>query len=352
MQLSARRRRYEPGSVVMLKVGIIGAGGVVQRAHVLAYEKRRDVEVVCIADPVETYRLAVGKTLGCDGLREDYRCVLDCPDVQAVDVCLPHYLHEEVVLAAFDAGKDVLLEKPISLNLDQADRMISTAKIAGRKFYVALNQRFYPAHRKLKEIIDSGKYGRPFLALAQLIGDEFQRMNIKDHWKGTWNLAGGGALADTGTHIVDLMLWWFGKPKAVSCQWGRFVVEAENKADDNVVVTLGYDNMLADISVSYSARSDQWREDKQVCFETASLHLSMDPEKPMLIGRGKKPLAQVRVAKMVPWWEKSVAAGVNHFLDCLQDKAKPEYGPEAARDTLEIILLAYRAAKEARTLAV
>ena len=334
----------------MLNVGIIGAGAVVEGAHVKAYQGRDDVAVAAIADPVAANREKIGEALGCKRLFDDYRRVLDEPEVEVVDVCLPHFLHERVVLEALDAGKDVLLEKPISMTLEEADRMIDAAQAGGRQFYVALNQRFYPPHRKLKEIIDSGQYGRPFLALAQLVGDELARMNDPDSWKGSWDKGAGGALIDTGTHIIDLVLWWFGRPRAVSCQWGRFVVEADNKADDNIAVTLKYDAMLADVVVSYSCKTDPWRETKQVYFPDASIHITMAPEDPILLGKDRAPLVPLDIEPMPSWWDGSVVAGVNHFLDCFVGKAEPDYGPEAAREALEVILLAYRAAEEGRTL--
>jgi predicted dehydrogenase len=334
----------------MLNVGIIGAGLVVQGAHVKAFQARKDVTVAAIADPCEAHREAAGRQLGCTRLYADYGRVLDDPGIQALDICLPHFLHGKVAIEAFEAGKDVLLEKPIAMTLDQADRMIRTAKRSGRRFYVALNQRFYPAHRKLKEIIDSGVYGRPFLALCQLVGDELDRMNDPNSWKGKWDLAGGGALIDTGTHIIDLALWWFGRPRTVTCQWGRFIVKPENKADDNVTVTLGYDTMLVQLCVSYSCRTDPWRETKQVYFPDASIHITMQPDDPILIGRNREPLVPVPTDEMRSWWDGSVVAGINHWLDCFLGKAEPLYGPEAARDALELILVAYQAAKEQRTI--
>jgi len=333
----------------MLKVGIIGAGAVVQGAHVKAFQSRDDVAVAAIADPSENCRNLIGEKLGCKALFEDYRRVLDDPSIQAVDICLPHYLHERVVLDALAAGKDVLLEKPIAMTLEQADTMINAARNAHRQFYVSLNQRFYPAHRKLKEIIASGEYGKPFLALCQLVGDELARLNDPNSWKGKWDLAGGGALIDTGTHIVDLVLWWFGRPRTVSCHWGRFIVEAD-KADDNVAITFGYDTMLVQLCVSYSCRTDPWRETKQIYFPDASIHITMAPDDPILIGKDRQPPVPVPTAPMLSWWDGSVTAGIHHWLDCFSGKAKPEYGPEAARETLEVILTAYRAAEQQTTL--
>lgn len=334
----------------MLNMGIIGAGLVFQNAHMKAYESRSDVRVCGVADPVEAYRQQAGARLRCDAQFEDYRHVLDNPEIQAVDICLPHHMHEEAVLAAFDAGKDVLLEKPIACALDAADRMIAAAQRKGRRFYVALNQRFYPAHRMVKELVDSGQYGPPFFAVAHVFGNELPRMREPDNWKGTWDRAGGGALADSGTHVVDLLLWWFGRPKRVGCHWGRYAVEAPNKADDNAAVTLEYEHMLAQIAVSYSTVSDPWRESKWIYLRDASLHLHFDPDKPILIGRDGQPPQAMASETLSSWWDGSVAAGIHHWLDCFQGKATPLFGPEAARDTLEVITLAYRAAAEERSI--
>lgn len=334
----------------MLKLGIIGAGAVVQGAHVKAIQARDDVAVAGVADPSPAFREAVGTRLGCTALYDDYRRLLEDPDIGALDICLPHDLHERVVLDAFAAGKDVLLEKPIALTLEQADRMIAAAVQAGRKFYVALNQRFYPAHAKLKAIVDSGEYGKPYLALCQLVGDELGRLNDPNSWKGQWERAGGGALIDTGTHIVDLILWWFGRPKTISCQWGRFVVSAANKADDNVAVTFGYDSMLVQFCVCYSCQTDPWRETKQVYFPEASVHITMDPDTPIYTGRDRQPLVPLPVGEMHNWWDGSVGAGIHHWIDCFTGKAQPAFGPEAARETLEVILLAYESARSGRTI--
>ncbi|MDQ1256946.1 MAG: hypothetical protein QG656_1546 [Candidatus Hydrogenedentes bacterium] len=336
----------------MLKLGLIGAGAIMQWGHSPGLVNKKDVEVAAIADPSEANRTQIGERLGCANLFADYRAVLDDPAIQAVDICLPHHLHEAATLAAFDAGKDVLIEKPIALTLDEADRMIAAAKEKNRKFFVSLNQRFEPCHRKFKEILDSGQYGKPFLGLMPVIGDEFARMNVKDSWKGRWDQAGGGALGDTGTHMFYLILWWFGRPKTVSCQWGRFMVEHDCKADDNAIVTLGYDGMLINIAITYTALSDPWTERKQFYFPGHSVHITMDPAQPIFHGAGKQSLEPIPMPPMPAGWAGNVAASVSHFLDCIQGKAEPEFGPEAARETLEMILLAYKAAEEGRTLAV
>ncbi len=336
----------------MLELGIIGGGLVFQGAHAGVLSARNDVRVAAVADPDPAFRGKVGESFPAAKLLEDYRDLLALDSVGAVDICLPHHLHERVVLDAFAAGKHVILEKPIALTVAEADRMIAAAEAHGRQFHVALNQRFYSPHRKVKELIDAGGYGAPFFAVAHIFGNELERMNIPDNWKGTWERSGGGALADSGTHAIDLMLWWFGRPERVSCQWGRFITEAENKADDNVVVTLGYAHMIAEVAVSYSVVSDPWRETKWVYLRDASLHVDAHPGTPLVAVKGGHAPEAVECDAPEEWWPASVGAGLSHWLDCLLGQAQPDFGPEAARETLEIINLAYQAAKEGRTLLV
>lgn len=334
----------------MLNVGVIGAGSVMRNAHAGAYENRDDVKVAAIADPVAVLREELGARLGCDAYHDDYHELLARDDVDAVDICLPHYLHEAAVLAALDAGKHVILDKPIAMTTAQADGMIAKAAEKGLHFYVTLNQRFHPPHAKMKEICDAE--GKPFLAIIHVLGDEFASMNDPNHWKGSQEKAGGGTLIDTGTHIFDLSRWWFGRPKTISCQGGRLLVEPENKAEDNVIVTLGYDHMLVNLLVTYTACSDPWTEDKAIYFPNASYHVSFDPGNALrkVTGKGAGELVPVDAPEM--WWPESLAACVGHFLDCIQGKAEPLYGPEAARETLELIEYAYTAMKEGRTVTV
>ena len=118
------------------------------------------------------------------------------------------------------------------------------------------------------------------------------------------------------------------------------------------LASLGFSSMPADVVISYSCKTDPWRETKQVYFPDASIHVTTAPEDPILIGKDRAPLVPLDTEPMASWWHGSVVAGVNHFLDCLVGKAEPDYGPEAARDALEAILLAYRAAEEGRTIEI
>lgn len=327
-----------------LKIGMIGAGGVA-RVHALEYDENKETELIAIADIDDKAKEEFVRTFSVKKVVSDYREILKDTSIDVIDICLPHFLHKEVTVAALKAGKDMILEKPIASTLDDADEMIETAAREGRQFFVALNQRFLPAHQKLKEMLERGDCGKPFLALGIIIGDELARMNRRDNWKGSWDKAGGGALIDTGMHIIDLMHYFFGIPKTVNCGFGRFVVEHENKGDDNVVVILEYDDMIANIVVTYSAISDNWSEKKDIYLTNASLHVISEAEKPLYKIENKGEPRYIDVPHDTNWWVYSVRRGIAHFIDCVINNREPLVKPEDARMALHTILRAYKAAR-------
>jgi len=333
-----------------MKIGVIGAGAV-SRVHINAYSKRQDVQIAGIADLNEKAAKALADKYEVPQITVDYHHFLEDKSIQVVDICLPHFLHHQVTLEAFEAGKDVILEKPISMTIEEADDMITTAEKKGRRFFVALNQRFLPAHQRAKELLSNGEIGKPFFCLAVCIGDEMPRMDDPTSWKGTWDKAGGGAMADTGTHFIDLMHYFFGLPNAVTATMKRLVVTAENKADDCSTVTLEFpDNFMAEVVVTYAATSDIWSEKKDIYGLNGSIHICNEAEKPLFIVKDKGSPQYLEVEHNPVWWEYSVGRGVNHFVDCILQDKEPIVRPEEAKLTLQTILSAYRASKEGRRL--
>ena len=175
-----------------IRVALIGAGGI-SRAHIPGYLGCRErAEVVVIADPVEPAALSAREALG--GTAEilaDWRLALERADVDAVDVCLPHDLHEPVVVAAAEAGKHVLVEKPIARDLAEADRMIEAADRAGVTLMVCHDRRFHPLFARIKELLDDGAIGRPLCLRL----DHNQRLQLSpEHWIFQKTRLGGGAI--------------------------------------------------------------------------------------------------------------------------------------------------------------
>jgi len=332
-----------------LQIGIIGAGKI-SDVHLEAISKIKGVKVKAIADLDKNAREKLANKYNIEKPVSNYKELLSDKKIDVVDICLPHHLHCKVTLDSFAAGKDVILEKPIALSLDDAAIMIQKARESKRRFFVALNQRFLPCHQKAKELLDRQEIGKPFLVLGTIIGDEFLRMNDPADWKGTWSKAGGGALADTGTHLIDIMQYFFGEPISVTATAKRLVVQPENKGDDNAVVTLEFpNNLMANLVITYSAISNNWSERKDIYGAKGSLHIINEAKKSLSIVRNKALPEYIEVkGGGKNWWSYSVKKAITHFIDCIINGKEPIVTPLDAKKALKTILLCYQASSEGR----
>ena len=206
-----------------MKLGMIGLG-FMGRTHLQALKNIPQAELTAVAsdDPVALTGDLTGTAgnLGTSGEKFDFSQVrkysdwqdaVRDPDVEAVDICLPTHLHASAAIAALEAGKHVLVEKPMALNGEQTDRMLAAAKKAGRLLMTAQVLRFYPDYLPLAELARSGRLGAPRMAM-------FRRRCAAPTW-GQWlpdPAKSGGGVFDLLIHDVDMCLHLFGKPQAIS----------------------------------------------------------------------------------------------------------------------------------------
>jgi predicted dehydrogenase len=332
-----------------LHVGVIG-GGFVGRVHLEALSAHPAVSAVSLA---ESDHRALAELTGRHALARavaSHRALLDDPAIDIIDICLPHDLHHPVALDAFAAGKHVITDKPIANTLAEADEMIAAADASGGRLFVALNERFLPAHQRVAELLAAGFVGRPSLALLVVAGNELPRLR-QAGWKGTWERAGGGALADSGTHVVDTAQSWFGVPEAVRCHLARHVVERADKADDTAVLVMDYPHLTVNLVVSYAAAGQPWSETRAVWGESGSLHVCLEDVEPLVAWQRGQRVAQ-EVEHEADWWAWSVRRGLAAAIDCF-DRDRPfPVTPADARATLRTIRAAYLAAGEGRRVAL
>ena len=175
----------------LLRVAVIGAGQM-GAFHIETYERLPEAELVAVADPDEAgARGVIGRRpVSWDA---DWRSTLERAEVEAVVIAAPSEMHCEIGLAALDAGKHVLVEKPIATSLPDALRMASAARSVQLKLMVGHVERFNPAVAKVRELIAEGRLGRVYRAHAERVGP--LPMRIKD----------AGVAIDLATHDVDIM---------------------------------------------------------------------------------------------------------------------------------------------------
>jgi len=197
-----------------LKLGIIGMGAIGQD-HADAFGATGEAEIRAICDTDPDRLASAGKKLGVKNRFGDYRELL-AGDVQAVIVSVGNALHREVAIAALEAGKDILLEKPMALDATEAAQIVAAGEKAGRIIQIGMVRRQAPAPQVLREYIERRLLGDVYHMRCVLI----RRRGIPGlgGWFTTKNASGGGPMIDLGVHWFDLAMWlsdhW--NPTAVS----------------------------------------------------------------------------------------------------------------------------------------
>jgi predicted dehydrogenase len=183
-----------------------------------------------------------------------YDQVLDHQGVDVVSLCTPSGQHAAQATSAARAGKHVLAEKPMALNLAGADAMIAACDRAGTKLGVVLQRRAEPLFEQIHRAVRGGALGELVLSIVTLPYSRPQAYYDQAAWRGTWALDGGGVLMNQGIHLVDLLLWYMGDPVEVLARAGTLHREIE--VEDTLAAALRFQGgALATITASTTAGS-------------------------------------------------------------------------------------------------
>jgi predicted dehydrogenase len=251
-----------------LGVAIIGYGGVA-RVHGMAYRaipyhygmSAGLVKIVGVADSQSKSAETAAKELGCGFWTTDYRELLARADVDVVDICVPNHLHEEIILAAAAAGKHVYCEKPLANSVAQAKRIVEAVEKAGVKNQLNFNFRYYPAITRARQMISEGFLGQIFSYRGCYYRSSYINPDKPLSWRLNKSIAGGGALFDLGSHILDLIYYLMGDFASVQATVDTLIKErpialgstekAPVDVDDIVLMQARMaDNTLGSIEIS------------------------------------------------------------------------------------------------------
>jgi predicted dehydrogenase len=196
----------------MLRVGVIGVGGIA-KTHMPGWVASPHTEVVAGADVNPEALADWGEQFGVHKLYEDATDLIRDPDIQIVDICSPNNYHAPQAIAALQAGKHVLCEKPLAPTPDEVRRMIAARDASRRLLMTAQHFRFRGSSRALKAEITTGALGSVYHArswmLRRALAPTRPGFIMRKH-------SGGGACIDIGVHILDLTLWMMGNPSPVA----------------------------------------------------------------------------------------------------------------------------------------
>jgi UDP-N-acetyl-2-amino-2-deoxyglucuronate dehydrogenase len=218
--------------------GIIGCGWVAS-AHAWGVRSLAadGVSLIGVADQDERRAGDLAGRFGASMTTPDYRELLADSAIDAVSICVPDHMHHEVTIAAAQAGKHILCEKPLSLTLDEADEMLTACERNGVQLGLVMNHRYAPGNILARRAVASGGLGRPLIAsvlhASGLSGDP----KGASPWRGRRRLSTGGVLSTQAIHFLDLLLWLGGPVTAVQA-WTDLLASPDQDHEDTVGVVL------------------------------------------------------------------------------------------------------------------
>ena len=347
-----------------IRVGIIGAGRI-SDLHVIEYLQNPAARLVGVCDA----NVARARTkIASWGLRElsiddDLDHFLARSDIDLVEILLPHHLHLPVARKAIAAGKIVSLQKPMCLDLDEADRLVAAAESSDRPFKVFENFVFYPPVKKARDLIREGAIGEPLSIRIKSnparSATAWEVPASANAWRNERTQSGGGPLVfDDGHHKFALAWHFMGDPEEVHAFIGSVDGPDGVKFDAPSIISFRFPgNRIGNLEIVYSPEMDlatrhYAQDDRVEITGTAGVifinggHGRLGATPPLTLYRDQK----ITNYDVPSGWELSFVHSTRHFLEAVQTGEPPVLTARQGRQVLRFALAAEQSAREGRTI--
>jgi UDP-N-acetylglucosamine 3-dehydrogenase len=311
-----------------IKIGIIGAGSIVRHRHLPETQENEYAEVGAVCDVVEERAKEMAAKYNCKAYT-DYKDLIADKDLDAVIVAATNTTHAEMTIAALEAGKHVLCEKPMATNLQDAQKMIDAAEKTGMKLMIAQNQRLEAANQKAKEIIQSGKLGKvlTFRSVFGHPGCEYWAIDGESTWFFKKSITAMGCLGDLAIHKLDLLHWILEDDYVELCAFADTLSktypdgELIDVEDNATVILRTKKGATGTVIVSWTYQ----KEDNSSTFycENGVLHLYADPEYDIIIDYDHERAEYHKTGKKSTNVEQVKSGIIDAFVDCIVNDTEP-----------------------------
>lgn len=333
----------------MHKVLLIGAGSIC-RTHIDAFEGldgRAKIVGVVSLHISSAEKVIAEKKLDARAYT-DYKEALANEECDIVSVCTPPDSHCEIAVHCLNAGKHVLVEKPMAPSLAECDEMIAAAQASGRKLAVVAQSRFLTAVYRTKRLIDSGRLGR--LLYSQVNSFWYRGKSYYDlAWRGQWKSEGGGCTLVHAVHHIDLLQWMTGMPKSVTAVIGNVAHDNSEEEDVSMAIFQYADGSLAQLTASLVCHGQ--KQALLFAGEHASIEIphALSADVPLENGFPTENGALLKdleesyqAIPALPYeGHQGLAA---HLLDAIENDSPVLTDGEAGRRTMELIMAIYKSA--------
>jgi UDP-N-acetyl-2-amino-2-deoxyglucuronate dehydrogenase len=346
-----------------LRIGVIGAGAI-GPSHAHSLQQVPQVKLVAVCDQREEAAAGLAKEYGVDSYT-DLAEMLKVVD--AATLAIPSGLHLDPSIQVIEAGRHLLVEKPLEITTERIDRIIQASekhpevKVAG-----VFQTRFAPIVSKLKSLVDSGLLGEIYSASAYIKRYRTQEYYDSGGWRGTWKIDGGGCLMNQGIHLVDLLLWFCGDVSNViahTSSVGREIeVETQAIALLNFssgargvieATTLAYPELTQFIEIYGSRGTLAFSNDKLIRMDILDPTSEESAAKEELIRIGdeleeerKKMMGEVDAGTAVPTVEMGHGPVIEDWAAAIREDRKPLVDGTEARRSVELITAIYESGKQ------
>jgi predicted dehydrogenase len=338
----------------VIGVGVIGCGSVAVRNHIPNLKQVSSARIVAVVDVDEASAKKGAEAAGITAWYKDYRELLKREDVEYIVLTTPPFVRKEVVVEAAEAGKHLYVEKPLALNLEDADAMIAAAEKAGVKLATGFQLRFQPTYVKVKELIEDGTIGQPVNMWC------VNTMKVaRDSWMYNQSKS-AGCIVTSQCHYIDQFRWWSGDAERVFGRAKSILEGTTDPAIDNVSMTIQFKNgAFASLTGSYS--SYQAWEDWGVIGKNGAAEKSLN----VLRVRGENllgqeimyteegPTHQIYMGQYRAWGLMAYRLAHTNFIRCIREEralSPPIATGEDGRAALEIALAAYESQRTGKEL--
>ncbi len=335
----------------MMRMCIVGAG-VIGHVHARLIASLPDEAVLAAVVDVDQQRAAeLARQYGARSYT-DVKDALAADDLDAFAVCVPSGLHPEIATAVIEAGRPVLIEKPLAITAAGAGRVEAAARASQLTVGVVSQRRFQQPVRFIRAAIDEGMLGKITSAVVESAFFRSQAYYESGDWRGTLALDGGGALMNQGIHALDLMVWMLGRPVRVSAHTGC-VAHTGIEVEDIVGATITFENGAIGVMLASTAANPGLPVRLAVHGDHGVV--VMDDERitrfESLVADAEKAVAPLQTATVRPGWDPLDDAHREQYADFLRsirEHRDPYVTVADASRTLAVVLAIYESAKTGR----
>ena len=278
--------------------------------------------------------------------------------IQIVDLCAPNFLHSEMTIAAAQAGKHVICEKPLAMNLTEADEMIAACERAKVKLMYAEELCFAPKYVRAKALVDEGALGDVYL-----VKQSEKHFGPHADWFWDAERSGGGAMMDMGCHAFEFFRWVLGKPKvrSVYSHMGTYVHGGKTEGDDNSIAIVEFEGGAVGLAEESWARQGGMDDRAEIYGSRGVTYADL------LHGNALETYSEVgygyameKAPETQGWsftvyeeaWNYGFPQELDHFIACVRDGTEPLETGRDGRAVLEVIMAAYESAATGRRVAL